>query len=217
MSDEKPARRPVLDPNERAAEAIFGVLMAMSITGSLSVATAGHQEIRAMLAGALGCNLAWGLTDAVMYLVAAATEKNRQVMLLRRLREATDRHAAHGLIVDALPERLAGGLPDETLEAIRERLVALPPPKTALGARDYAAALGVFVIVVLVTFPLVIPFLFVRDVAVAMRVSNGLALVTLYAFGHLLGRYTGGSSWKYGLTIAALGVVLVAVIMALGG
>ena len=54
MSNEKPMPERVLDPIERASEAIFGVLMAVSITGSLSVATAGRQEIRTLLITALG-------------------------------------------------------------------------------------------------------------------------------------------------------------------
>ena len=82
---------------ERASEAIFGVLMAVSITGSLSVATAGRQEIRTMLMTAIGCNLAWGLTDAVMLLIGAASEKRRRVDLLERLRETNDRKVAHRL------------------------------------------------------------------------------------------------------------------------
>jgi Trk-type K+ transport system membrane component len=55
--EEKPAR--VLDPIERVSEVIFGLLMAMTFIGSLSVATAGREEVRTMMITALGCNLAW--------------------------------------------------------------------------------------------------------------------------------------------------------------
>lgn len=216
MLHEPSGGAPVLDPVERAAEAIFGVLMAMSITGSLSVATAGHQEIRAMLATAVGCNLAWGLTDAVMYLLAAATDNARRLALVHRLRETSDRAVAHRIVAEALPERL-NTLPEETLEAVRQHILKLQLPSTALGRRDLVAAAGVFALVVAVTFPVVLPFLLVRDVALALRVSNGVALATLYVFGHLLGRHTGGAGWTYGVAVAALGAALVAVIMALGG
>ena len=217
MPQEKPRHAPVLDPIDRASEAIFGVLMAVSITGSLSAATAGREEIRTMLITALGCNLAWGLTDGVMYLIGATTEKHRRATLLRRIRETADTDAAHRLIAEELPDRLAGGAAPDTLEAIRKALVSTPDAGVALSARDLYAALGVFAIVVLATFPVVVPFVFMRNVAAAMRVSNGLAVATLYAYGHLLGRYTGGSPWRYGLVVAAIGVALVAVIMALGG
>jgi VIT1/CCC1 family predicted Fe2+/Mn2+ transporter len=217
MSGDEPGRAPVLDPIERASEAIFGVLMAMTFTGSLNAATSGREEIGTMLLTAVGCNIAWGLTDAVMYLVAAVVEKRRGLTLLRRVRQSADVRAAHRLIADELPERLAGGAREATLEAIRTTLVAVPEGKTTLSARDYKAALGVFGIVVLATFPVVVPFVFMRDVYAAMRISNGLAVATLYAFGHVLGRYSGGKPWHYGVTIAAVGMVLVAIIMALGG
>ncbi len=74
-----------------------------------------------------------------------------------------------------------------------------------------------FALVVLVTFPVVLPFLFFREVQFAMRVSNGVALVILYGYGHMLGRYSGGKSWQSGLAIMLIGVALVGVIMALGG
>ena len=207
----------VLDPIDRSSEAIFGVLMAVTITGSLSAATAGAQEIHTMMLTALGCNLAWGLTDAVMYLVAAATEHSRTAMQLRRLGDTTDLRAAHRAVADLLPRSVADGLRDDTLEEIRRLLIALPLPRRALAPQDYVAALGVFALVVLVTFPVVVPFLFIRDVPTAMRVSNAVALAVLYAYGHVLGKFAGGTAWRTGLVIAAIGVGLIAVIMALGG
>ncbi len=219
MAEGKPARERVLDPIDRSSEAIFGVLMAMTFTGSLNAATAGREEIGTMLLTAIGCNIAWGMTDAVMYLVAAVVEKRRGATLLRSVRQAADAQAARHMIADELPERLAGGAQEETLEAIRKALVAVPEAKakTTLAARDFKAALGVFGIVVLATFPVVIPFVFIRDVYAAMRVSNGLAVATLYGYGHVLGSYSGGKPWHYGVAIAAVGMALVAVIMALGG
>jgi VIT1/CCC1 family predicted Fe2+/Mn2+ transporter len=217
MAEGKPGRERVLDPIERASEAIFGVLMAMTFTGSLNAATAGREEIGTMLLTAIGCNIAWGMTDAVMYLVAAVVEKRRGATLLRSVRQTTDLQAAHRLIADELPERLAAGAQEETLEALRRALAAVPEAKTTLAARDFRAALGVFGIVVLATFPVVIPFVFMRSVYAAMRVSNGLAVATLYGYGHVLGKYSGGKPWHYGVAIAAVGMALVAVIMALGG
>src|SRR5215468_6161807 len=80
----------VLDPVDRVSEVIFGLLMAMTFVGSLSVATAGQQEVRTMMITALGCNLAWGLADAVMYLVRTVTERTRNHVLLTRLRSGME-------------------------------------------------------------------------------------------------------------------------------
>jgi hypothetical protein len=217
MREERTSRERMLDPIERASEAIFGVLMAMTFTGSLNAATAGREEIGTMLLTAIGCNIAWGLTDAVMYVVGTVTEIHRRGLLLQRLRQTTDVPAAHRMIADELPDRLAGGIQEGTLEAIRKALLAVPEATVGLTARDFQAAVGVFALVVLATFPVVVPFVFLRDSAIAMRVSNAFAVATLYAYGHVLGKYSGGRPWRYGLTIAATGMVLVVIIIALGG
>ena len=207
----------VLDPIERASEAIFGVLMAVSIMGALSVTSAGPPDARATFLMALGCNVAWGFTDAMMYLVTAAIGNGRNIRLVKRLKELSDPGESRRIVSDVLPARLASSVREETLDALCKDLVALPIPRSTLGARDFLGALGVFAIVVLATLPVALPFLFIRDVPVAMRTSNAFALAILYGYGHLLGSYTGGRPWRYGLAMAGLGAALVAVIMALGG
>ena len=210
-------RRRVLDPVERVSEVVFGVLMALSFTGALSVATAGREEVRTMMLTALGCNLAWGLTDGVMYLVGTMVERSRKVTLLRKLIEARSAEEAHRLIAGALPQRLAGGAGPAALEALRQHLIAAPLPRPGLVWDDCAAALEVFGLVVLATFPVVIPFVFLHETALALRVSNALAVATLFAGGYALGRHAGASPWRVGFAMASLGVVLVAAIIALGG
>jgi VIT1/CCC1 family predicted Fe2+/Mn2+ transporter len=170
-----------------------------------------------MMLTALGCNLAWGLTDAVMYLVGTVVERSRKVALLRQLVGAKSAEEAHRLIRGALPERLAAGAGPEALEALRQRLIASPLPRPGLVWGDCAAALEVFGLVVFATFPVVVPFVFVHESALALRVSNALAVVTLFAGGYVLGRHAEGSPWRFGLAMAAIGTVLVAAIIALGG
>src|SRR4029453_4599586 len=53
--------RRVLTPLERFGETVFGLIMVLTITGSISVAEAGHAEIRTMLIGALGWPPAGGV------------------------------------------------------------------------------------------------------------------------------------------------------------
>ena len=64
------SRRP-LEPMERISEVLFGLIMVLTYTCSFSVAGAGREEVRTMLVGALGCNLAWGMIDAVFYLMGS--------------------------------------------------------------------------------------------------------------------------------------------------
>jgi hypothetical protein len=67
----------VLEPVERLSEILFGLIMALTITGAVSVATADHIQIRTMLFAALGCNLPWGIIDGGMYLMARLGERGR--------------------------------------------------------------------------------------------------------------------------------------------
>jgi VIT1/CCC1 family predicted Fe2+/Mn2+ transporter len=210
-------REPLLDPIDRVCEVVFGVLMALSFTGALSVATAGHQEVRTMMFTALGCNLAWGLVDAAMYLIRTAIERRRKNTLLAQLRTTRDELETHRLITDALPQLFAAIVQPEALDALHQGLLTVREPTVRLGGRDYAAAFGVFALVVLATFPVVIPFIFISKVMLALRVSNILAIVTLLIGGFALGRYAGGRPWVYGLAMSGIGVALFAIIIALGG
>ena len=67
----------VLEPSDRIAEVLFGLIMVLTFTGSISVAHADRDEVRTMLIGALGCNLAWGIIDAMLYLMGNLSEKGQ--------------------------------------------------------------------------------------------------------------------------------------------
>src|SRR6188474_3945331 len=90
----------VLDPGERVAEVLFGLIMVLTFTGSLSIAEAGRDDVRAMLIGALGCNIAWGIIDGILYLMGCLAEKGRDLSTFLAVREAGDPKQAERLIAD---------------------------------------------------------------------------------------------------------------------
>ena len=71
--------RRILSPVDRVSEVIFGLIMALTFTCTISVAEAGREEVRDVLIAALGCNIAWGLVDAVMYVITMLIERAREV------------------------------------------------------------------------------------------------------------------------------------------
>ena len=93
----------VLEPMERIAEILFGLIMVLTYTGTISVVTADRIQIRTMLIGALGCNLAWGIIDAGMYLMSRLHEQGRNILVLRAVRDTTNLDAARHAIANALP------------------------------------------------------------------------------------------------------------------
>ena len=213
------AREPVLSPVDRVSELLFGLFMALTFTGAVSVAEGGRNEIRTMFVAALGCNLAWGLVDAVMYVVRTITDRGRSLTLIHSVRAAADADAGRRLIQSSLSRVVAGLVSTAEIEAMRERIVALPsvPERPKLRRDDLLAALAIFLIVVASTFPVVLPFVIFADVATAKNVSRAVALAMLFGGGLALGRHAGYGSWKAGLSMIGLGTALVVAINALGG
>lgn len=219
QSTDEQKRARVLDPVDRVTEVIFGLLMAMTFTGTISVATSGQEAERTMMIAALGCNLAWGLADAVMYLLRTLIERTRNRTLRTNLLGAKDAAAGQALIAEALPARLAAAAGPEELESLRRRLVdySSMPVQPRLGWDDFRGAVGVFLLVVLSTFPLVVPFLLLDQTALAVRLSNLVGLVVLFLAGWILARYAGAKPWVGGVAMAVTGAVLIVAIIALGG
>src|SRR5882672_837292 len=84
------ASKRVLEPYDRVSEVLFGLIMVLTFTGSLSIAEAGRENIHTMLIGALGCNLAWGIIDGVFYLMGCLAEKGRGLLALHAVRKTID-------------------------------------------------------------------------------------------------------------------------------
>src|SRR5689334_9658686 len=118
----------VLQPQDRISEVLFGLIMVLTFTGSLSVAESGRDDVRIMLIGALGCNIAWGIIDGVLYLMGCLAEKGRNLMTFRAVRQARDSQQAQQVIKDALPPVLAAVMQPGELDSVRQRLQQLPEP-----------------------------------------------------------------------------------------
>lgn len=209
----------ILDPIDRVSEVLFGLIMVLAFTGSLSVAEAGRDEVRAMLIGAIGCNIAWGIIDALLYLMGILAEKGRNLTTYYAVRKAIDPQEAQRLIADALPPVVASILTPAELESMRVRLQQLPEPpaRARLEKDDWLGSLGIFLLVFLATFPVVIPFIFMHNVLPAMRVSNGIAIALMFMTGYTFARMTGRNPWLIGFAMVFIGSALVAMTMALGG
>jgi len=212
-------RRRVLEPTERFSEILFGLIMVLTFTGALSVATSGREDVKEMIIGAIGCNLAWGIVDAIMYVMNSLAERGRSLVMFRKLRVERDPAGARRVIADALPPLVAQVSTQEELESLRQRLTTMPEPNrhAALNRGDLLAALAVFLLVFLSTFPVVLPFFLVSDAVRALRFSNAIAIFMLLVGGYEYGRYAGFRPWLAALVMVTIGLVLVAATIALGG
>jgi VIT1/CCC1 family predicted Fe2+/Mn2+ transporter len=208
----------ILDPVDRISEILFGLIMVLTSTNALSVISAGHADVRTMILGALGCNLAWGVIDGVLYLLGCLSERGRNYLVVRTVRTGGDPDAARAAIAELLPASVAAAVSRDDLEAMRAKMTALPEwPRPTIARDEWLGGLAVCLLVFMSTFPPVLPFLFMSDVPTALRVSNGIAIAMLFACGYAFARHTGLHPLRSGLVMVAIGCAMVGVAIALGG
>jgi VIT1/CCC1 family predicted Fe2+/Mn2+ transporter len=115
---------------------------------------------------------------------------------------------------------LSGGMGATELEHVRQWIIGRSPqdaPTARMTGTDLRGALGVFLLVFASTFPVVLPFIFMGDLVVAKRLSAAIAIGMLFLCGHNWGRYAGLKPAWVGVTMVVLGILIEAVVIALGG
>ena len=210
----------VLGPSERITEILCGVVMTLTFTGSVSVASPDLHDPHALAIAALGCNLAWGIVDGMLYVIGRAVDRARRVRWLRELHAAPTLAAFEEVLREEVPERLVLSLPLGATRHLRDRIRrtgTAPAPALSVPARDWKGALLIGCLVFLSTFPPVLPLLLIPEPRVGLRVSHLVAMAMLFLAGWNLARHTGGSRLRVGLVMTALGGVLAGVCLLLGG
>ena len=209
----------VLSPVDRIAEILFGLIMVLTFTGAISVSNDGRQEVRDLLWAALGCNVAWGLVDAIMYWMNVLIDRGRAANSIRQMMREQDLAKCRSLIKDEMPPGVAALISDTEVDRIIQEVKRLPAPGNTdlLTIKDLVSGIQIFLLVFLCTLPVALPFVFIHELGVALRVSNGIALLLLFAGGFRLARYAGFRPWLTALAYMLIGVALVSLTMALGG
>lgn len=212
-----------LKPSESLTEIVAGLIMVLTFTLAASVLSGGGQEgARAALVGAIGCNAAWGIIDAVLYLMNSAFDRNRLARFARAIASAPDEAAALRAIRGELEPYLASVTQPEDREqlyrSIHSSLVhARLPPRIRLLRDDVMGAVAIFCIVLASALPAVLPLLLVNDPWLALRMSNFLVVGLLFLVGYHWAKYVDANRWLAGFGLLGLGLTLVAIAIPLGG
>jgi hypothetical protein len=211
--------RGVLSPIERVSEVLFGLIMVLTFTGSLSAAESGRAEVRTMLIGALGCNIAWGLIDGIMYLMDCLATRGADLRTVSAVKAARSEAEAKQVILRALPPVVASALDRSDLKEIYAAVMRMPVSSTRarLELADWKGGAAVFLFVFASTFPVILPFLFIDDAFVALRFSNFVAVAMMFALGYAFGQLAGHRPLVTAVSMVLLGSVIVALTIALGG
>ena len=73
-----------LDGDDRINEVIFGLIMVLTFTCTLSASAAGKAAIDKMFWSALGCNIAWGIVDGCLYLFSMLYQRGESIDTINR-------------------------------------------------------------------------------------------------------------------------------------
>ena len=123
-----PSRSPrLLDAIERSSEIMFGLIMALTFTCSVSVVSSTRNDIRVLLIAALSCNVAWGIVDAAMHILTQLVARKRQRNFAVEIAD-TSAHEARKMILERLPGGLEGHLSTEELDPLVKAVRSLPLP-----------------------------------------------------------------------------------------
>src|SRR5262245_11785551 len=95
--------RRYLDPASRLGEVLFGLIMVLTVTltAGLSVKD-GRAGVSELLLSAIGCNIAWGIIDAMMYVMNCLVERSGKARLIRSVKAAPDEASAMAIVRNAV-------------------------------------------------------------------------------------------------------------------
>jgi hypothetical protein len=212
-----------LDPATSLAEILFGLIMTLTFTlgAGLLIEDEGRAGARELLIAVIGCNVAWGIIDAALYLVGQLFDRGRLARLGIAIRRAADRKAALTLVSGELTPLLGNVLSLQESRVLYERIVdniqRRPHEAAAVTREDWLGAFFSFVLVVVSSIPAAIPFLLIDDARLALRVSNAVLVALLFFTGYWWARYTTSKPWRAGFGFLIVGTLLVAAAIALGG
>src|SRR4029079_5156642 len=75
-----------LDPADSLGELLFGLIMALTVTlGARLLTQRSEVDARELVVAMVGCNVAWGIIDAVLYLIGAKFSRNRRIRFAQKL------------------------------------------------------------------------------------------------------------------------------------
>lgn len=209
----------VLNPVDRIAKVLYGLILVLSVTGAVSVSNFNRGNVSELLWAAIGCNVAWGLVDAITYLMDLALNRGHSIAMIRKIKSSGNEHETKTLLINEIQSGITDLMTDKELSDLGGRIRKLPEPSKShliLGA-DLLAAVQLFLLVFLCLFPVALPFALTDDPALAMRISNGIALLLLFIGGFILAGYAGFRRILTGVVYMLIGVALVAIIITLGG
>ena len=211
-----------LDPASRLGEILFGLIMVLTVTLTAGLAAENSETgMHELLLAAVGCNVAWGVIDAVMYIITSLTVRSEKAQLVTAVQHAPDAGAALALIQEKVEPELQAWLAPAEGEAFSRSVLPYFSQaritRTTVTRDDFYGAIACFLLVFISCLPAAVPFLVFSQPRFALRVSNVLLLFLLFFVGRKWAQYVDLSPLASGSVMVLLGLALVGVAILLGG
>jgi hypothetical protein len=211
-----------LSDGERLGELLFGLIMTLTFTLTAGFAVGESPDaVSELLIATIGCNIAWGIIDGGLMIVGNAFERGRLARLGQAIRNNDNADEAAAIVAAELDETLAPLVATDRRDALYREIAAhvkgKRPERSGVRKEDWLGAAVMFVMVFFASLPAALPFLFIDEPWLALRVSNAVLLALLFVIGFRWARYTTINPWRAGTVMFLFGSVLVAVAIALGG
>jgi VIT1/CCC1 family predicted Fe2+/Mn2+ transporter len=220
-----------LSLGDRLAEILCGLIMVLTFTLAAGLTVAeGPDAAFTLLIAAIGCNVAWGIIDGVLYVLTAMSGRSKRVRLIRAVQDAVDETSAIAVIRPEVEERLQTLATPQARDALcRDILTQMRIDAAAahavtqarartVTADDLAGAVAIFWLEVVACVPAIVPFILLpHDHLLALRLSNALLVITLFIVGRKWAHYVGLNHLLTGLLMAGIGIGMVGVAILLGG
>lgn len=220
----------LLDPIDRLSETIYSILILLTFTLAFGIVRigandgqpVGEEYANELLIAALGATVAWGVIDGVMHVLMEVFQRGERHRLLRQVQSATTEQEGVDVIAEELDYILDPIIDESERQAlyrgVLQHLQDGQPRPIGFKREDFAGALGCVVVAIIAVLPSLVPLVVLRhDYALAIRVSNIVSFIVLFYSGYQWGKYTGSNPWRTGLVLVAVGVIMVAVAIPLGG
>jgi len=203
------------------SELLFGLIMALTFTlGASLVVKEGPDATRELLIGVLGCNIAWGIIDGLLFIFNSMYGRgwvNRAIYLYKK----NGRDGVGKGIENHLENTFGASLTGETNEAIRrevtDHIMSARTISVRLNRDDIFGAIASFILVAITAAPAVIPFLIFNDYLIALRVSNFVMIGLIYWIGCQWAAHIGANRQWVGISMAIGCLLIVQLTILLGG
>ncbi len=224
-------RRPIdyLYPHERLVEIIYGLVIALTITSAIRVITGGVDlDIDLMAVASLGAGIAWGIIDAILYVLVVVFQRHRYFLIAGKIRSAKDEQEALSTIQGELEESIIGTLDVEDQKSVYRLVLhaqrrssdiryTRQPGTIGIVREDIFGSVQIFLAMLLATVVVVIPLWLIEPPHAAVVVSNIVAFSALFVVGYTWAKHTSIRNTVFGLMLVMVGAVIVGISLVLGG